>query len=308
MATYPIVLYPKLITDFRQKYPQIQQEVPISVAPKAKNVVREQRARLDAKFVFALRLLAWGLIVVGIVSFGKPLGFVALLGGAIALMVPLVMGRSYRQVGLPKHPGKLLSLNVPPNPTPEIRDELKVYFSALASTMKGRVLQPDGVTDAPIGASEKAFGQILETFFPGRVKAQLRLPIPDWERAYSTDFTVSFPELGVWIDVEIDEPYDYRTGKPTHCIDDDCHRNSFFLLNNWIVVRFSEEQVVRYPESCCLELAGVIQRVTKIQRYSAALSEVPPLIPVPMWTSRQAKKMAKAKTRDTYLRAIKLKA
>jgi hypothetical protein len=307
MATYPIVLYPKLITDFRQKYPQIQQEVPISVVPKAKEVLREQRPRLDAKFVLALRLLAFGLVFFGIVSFGKPLGLVALLGGAIALMVPLVLG-SNRQVGLPKHQRKPLFLNVPPNPTPEIRDELKVYFSALASTMKGRVLQPDGVTDAPIGASEKAFGQILETFFPGRVKAQLRLAIPDWERAYSTDFTVSFPELGIWIDVEIDEPYDYRTGKPTHCIDDDCHRNSFFLKNNWIVVRFSEEQVVRYPESCCLELAGVIQRVTKIQRYSAALSEVPPLNPVPMWTSRLAKKMAKAKTRDTYLRAIKLKA
>jgi hypothetical protein len=307
MATYPIVLYPKLIAEFRQKYPQIQQEVPISVAPTAKEVVREQRPRLDAKSVFALRVLAWGLIVVGIVSIGKALGVVALLGGAIALMMPLVMGRNW-QVGLPKHSRKPLSLNVPPNPHPEIRDELKVYFSALASTMKGRVLQPDGVTDAPIGASEKAFGQILETFFPGRVKAQLRLAIPDWERAYSTDFTVSFPELGIWIDVEIDEPYDYRTGKPTHCIDDDCHRNSFFIKNNWIVVRFSEEQVVRYPESCCRELAGVIQRVTKIQRYSAALSEVPPLNPVPMWTSRLAKKMAKAKTRDTYLRAIKLKA
>jgi hypothetical protein len=307
MATYPIVLYPKLITDFRQKYGHLQQEVPLSVVPKAKEVVREQRQRLDALLVFVRRLLAWGLVIVGIVLFGKPLGLVALLGGAIALMVPLVLGRN-RQVSLPKHPGKLLSLNVPPKPDPEIRDELKVYFSALASTMKGKVLQPDGVTDAPIGASEKAFGQILETFFPGRVKAQLRLAIPDWERAYSTDFTVSFPELGIWIDVEIDEPYDYRTGKPTHCIDDDCHRNSFFLKNNWIVVRFSEEQVVRYPESCCLELAGVIQRVTKIQRYSAALSEVPPLIPLPMWTSRLAKKMAKAKTRDTYLRAIKLKA
>ncbi len=307
MATYPIVLYPKLITEFRQKYPQIQQEVPISVVPTAKEVVREQRPRLDAKLIFALRLLGSGLVIVGIVSIGKALGLVALLGGAIALIVPLVMGRN-RQVGLAKHSRKPLSLNVPPNPTPEIRDELKVYFSALASTMKGRVLQPDGVTDAPIGASEKAFGQILETFFPGRVKAQLRLAIPDWERAYSTDFTVSFPELGIWIDVEIDEPYDYRTGKPTHCIDDDYHRNSFFIKNNWIVVRFSEEQVVRYPESCCRELAGVIQRVTKIQRYSAALSEVPPLNPVPMWTSRLAKKMAKAKTRDTYLRAIKLKA
>jgi hypothetical protein len=204
MATYPIVLYPKLITEFRQKYPQIQQEVPISVVPTAKEVHQEQRPRLDAKFVFALRLLAWGLVVVGIVSIGKALGVVALLGGAIALMMPLVMGRN-RQVGLPKHSRKPLSLNVPPNPHPEIRDELKVYFSALASTMKGRVLQPDGVSQAPIGASEKAFGQILETFFPGRVKAQLRLPIPDWERAYSTDFTVSFPELGVWIDVEIDE-------------------------------------------------------------------------------------------------------
>lgn len=307
MATYPIVLYPKLIAEFRQKYPQIQQEVPISVAPTAKEVLREQRLRLDAKSVFALRLLGSGLVIVGIVSIGKALGVVALLGGAIALMMPLVMGRN-RQVGLPKHSRKPLSLNVPPNPNPEFRDELKVYFSALASTMKGRVLQPDGVSQAPIGASEKAFGQILETFFPGRVKAQLRLPIPDWERAYSTDFTVSFPELGVWIDVEIDEPYDYRTGKPTHCIDDDCHRNSFFIKNNWIVVRFSEEQVVRYPESCCRELAGVIQRVTKIQRYSAALSEVPPLNPVPMWTSRLALKMAKAKTRDTYLRAIKLKA
>jgi hypothetical protein len=175
--------------------------------------------------------------------------------------------------------------------------------------MKGQVLQPDGVTDAPVGASERAFGQVLETFFPGRVKAQLRLPIPNWDGAYSTDFTISFPEIGIWIDVEIDEPYDYKTGNPTHCSDDerDRNRNSFFLKNNWIVVRFSEEQVVRYPESCCKEIALVIRRVTGIEKYVHDLADAASLGPSPMWTSRQAKKMAKAKIRDKYLRLIKLK-
>jgi hypothetical protein len=170
--------------------------------------------------------------------------------------------------------------------------------------MKGQVLQPDGVTDAPVGASERAFGQVLEKFFPGRVKAQLRLPIPNWDGAYSTDFTISFPELGVWIDVEIDEPYDYKTGNPTHCSDDerDRNRNSFFLNNNWIVVRFSEEQVVRYPESCCKEIALVIRRVTGIEKYVHDLTDATSLGISPMWTSRQALKMAKAKVRDKYLR------
>jgi very-short-patch-repair endonuclease len=175
--------------------------------------------------------------------------------------------------------------------------------------MRGKVLLPDGVTDAPVGVSEKAFEQILEKYFPGRVNAQLRMQIPNWDGAYSTDFTISFPELGIWIDVEIDEPYDYQTGKPTHCTSDDRdrNRNSFFLNNNWIVVRFAEEQVVSSPESCCKEIALVISSVMKLNIYAKNLEAYSSLKPLPMWTQKQAKKMARANYRDKYLNRQKSK-
>jgi hypothetical protein len=249
--------------------------------------------------VFALRVLGSGLLVIGLLSMGKPVGILTLLLAGASFGVTFFLNRTFHKSPLPPESKRLAE---PVQQTPS--DELQTYLRALSTHMMGQVLQPDGVTDAPIGASEKAFGQVLEKFFPGRVKAQLRLPIPNWDGAYSTDFTISFPEIGIWIDVEIDEPYDYKTGKPTHCSDDerDRNRNSFFLLNNWIVVRFSEEQVVRYPESCCKEIALVIRRVTGIEKYVHDLADATSLAISPMWTSRQAKKMAKAKVRDKYLR------
>jgi len=249
--------------------------------------------------VFALRLLGSGLLVISLLSIGKPVGILTLLLAGASLGTTFFLNRTFHKSPMPPESKRLAE---PVQQTPS--DELQTYLIALSTHMKGQVLQPDGVTDAPIGASERAFGQVLETFFPRRVKAQLRLPIPNWDGAYSTDFTISFPEIGIWIDVEIDEPYDYKTGNPTHCSDDerDRNRNSFFLLNNWIVVRFSEEQVVRYPESCCKEIALVIRRVTGIEKYVHDLADATSLGPSPMWTSRQAKKMAKAKVRDKYFK------
>jgi len=248
--------------------------------------------------VFALRVLGSGLLVISLLSIGKPVGILTLLLAGASWAATFFFHRT-RSSSLPPESKQLV---IPDRKAPS--DELQTYLIALSTHMKGQVLQPDGVTDAPIGASERAFGQVLETFFPGRVKAQLRLPIPNWDGAYSTDFTISFPEIGIWIDVEIDEPYDYKTGNPTHCSDDerDRNRNSFFLNNNWIVVRFSEEQVVRYPESCCKEIALVIRRVTGIEKYVHDLADATSLAISPMWTSRQALKMAKAKVRDKYLR------
>jgi hypothetical protein len=63
------------------------------------------------------------------------------------------------------------------------------------------------LSELPRKRSEKSW----KDSFPERVSTQLRLPIPNWDGAYSTDFTISFPSIGVWIDVEIDEPYDYKT-------------------------------------------------------------------------------------------------
>ena len=360
MGTYPVILYPKLIADFRQRHCYSQSShqdfdsnLSQSFGTKSQSaaVVTNQSKYLSKKQVFALLLLGTGLVVIGIASFRSSVGLLAFGVGTLALMASLwdklftfrqyTMQSSKRQSNssecrdiLPEHlyrnselknqkyPNSQLptsnsefptfnsqlrtsnsELQTPNSQLVQSGSDLKVYLSHLSDTMRGKVLQPDGVTDAPIGASEKAFGLVLEKFFQGRVKAQLRLPIPNWDGAYSTDFTISFPEIGIWIDCEIDEPYDYKTGKPTHCTDDkrDRNRNKFFLSHNWIVVRFSESQVVLYPESCCKELVLVIKRVTGMEMFSKGFATVPTLKPAPMWTVKQAKKMAKVKYRDQYL-------
>jgi len=326
MATYPLVLYPRLIAEFRKTH----QLMAVGGAIEGKAQSTGQKAEVLCQTAFgkneflavpvvskerSLKLSSIGIVVtgagliaIGVINVASPMGAVALLLGVLTATAPLFWRRKKSLATSRPNPNRL-SVPAPPKHQPVANADLRGYLEELADTMRGKVLQPDGVSDAPVGASEVAFRKVLEKFFPERVSTQLRLPIPNWDGAYSTDFTISFPEIGIWIDVEIDEPYDYKTGKPTHCSDDerDRNRNSFFLNNNWIVVRFSEEQVVRYPESCCKEIALVIRRVTGIEKYVHDLTDATSLGISPMWTSRQALKMAKAKIRDKYLRLIKLK-
>jgi hypothetical protein len=313
MATYPIVLYPRLIAEFRKTHQLIIEGKAELLGQTAfgKNeflavpITNKKRSR---KLSIVLMGMGAGLVAIGVASITSPIGLVAGLLGVVVAASPLLWRRK-KSLATSRPHHYPLPVPAPPEHQPIANTDLKAYLSELADTMRGKVLQPDGVTDAPVGASEEAFRKVLERFFPERVSTQLRLPIPNWDGAYSTDFTISFPSIGVWIDVEIDEPYDYKTSNPTHCADDerDRNRNSFFLKNNWIVVRFSEEQVVRHPESCCKEIASVIQIVTGMTMYSQALTPVPTLMPAPMWTFRQAKKMAKAKSRDRYLRLPRAK-
>lgn len=41
----------------------------------------------------------------------------------------------------------------------------------------------------------------------------------------------------------------------------DSKRNNFFINKGWLVIRFSEEQVVRHPHSCCKTVAQAIALV-----------------------------------------------
>ena len=310
MATYPVILYPRLIAEFRKTH-QLIAVVDANQTAKSSTgfvVVPVPRKKRFCNLSIVLMGIGAGLVAIGVASITSPLGSVAGLLGVVVAVSPLFWRRK-NSLGSTRPNQNALSVPAPQKHQLVAKADLKGYLSELADTMRGKVLQPDGVTDAPVGASEEAFKKVLERFFPERVSTQLRIPIPNWDGAYSTDFTISFPEIGVWIDVEIDEPYDYKTFLPTHCADDerDRNRNSFFLKNNWIVVRFSEEQVVRHPESCCKEIASVIQVVTGMTMYSQFLATAPTLMPMPMWTKQQAKKMAKAKSRDKYLKLPRVK-
>ena len=184
--------------------------------------------------------------------------------------------------------------NIAPMRLPQREEELHRW-------LQGKVLQPYRQSDAPTGVSEKAFYQITKRFFPNIVQG-IAFHNPKFPHPYSADFVIVHTS-GLSIDIEIDEPYVGNTKAPHHCIDQgkDNIRNQFFTNNNWLVIRFSEKQAVKYPYHCCKVIAKVIARVLGDYTFLTQLKDVPLLPPEPMWTIKQAKKWAIENYRKTYL-------
>jgi DNA helicase-2/ATP-dependent DNA helicase PcrA len=162
---------------------------------------------------------------------------------------------------------------------------------------------PDGDnSDAPLGNAERFFLTVLERYFPGKVftRRYINSPPPS-DRYYTPDFTFIEPEYRLFMDIEIDEPYEYKQGKPTHFIGSDDERNRHISERyGWVVIRFTEEQVIRQPESCCKVIAGVLAEITLDATPLEPFAGVPDLLPEPQWTEGQANAKAIAKYRDTY--------
>lgn len=167
----------------------------------------------------------------------------------------------------------------------------------LEQCLKGKVMQPTKSSSAQRGVSEEKFYHVLRQYFP--VEFGGEFPIPNSKYAYSADLQIVY-KCGLAVDIEIDEPYEGRSLEPHHCIDQgkDLQRNKFFISGNWIVIRFAEIQVVKYPYECAVVVDHVL---------SKALGGKPRLKPterlpvVNVWTIKEAKKMAKSGFRQTYL-------
>jgi hypothetical protein len=153
------------------------------------------------------------------------------------------------------------------------------------------------------GQSEARFGRFLKKYFSGKIYAGLTLFIPGYEYPYTPDFAYINSSIGLFIDIEIDEPYVYTTGQETHCLNcwKEQRRNNFFLDKGWLVVRFAEEQVVQWPLSCCKVIANTINRVTG-ETIPAELANEPHLPSIDRWTEEEARNMADENFRDSYLR------
>ena len=160
-------------------------------------------------------------------------------------------------------------------------------------------------SDARTGGSEPEFGDYLNCYFPGQIYTNCKLKIPNFERPYTPDFAYIDREINLFIDIEIDEPYTYNdhgeieaihyVGRPK-----DERRNDFFNNKGWIVIRFSEEQAVRYPRRCCKFIAEQISEITRNSAITNQFAQTPNLQPLQQWTEEEAMEMAKRKERNNY--------
>ncbi|WP_254173125.1 endonuclease domain-containing protein [Planktothrix pseudagardhii] len=172
-----------------------------------------------------------------------------------------------------------------------------------------KIVQPpsnQGNTGVQQGVSEKQFFIYLCRYFSGVYDfcMGVEFPIPNTSFCYTADFILIHQATGLAIDIEIDEPYDGKTGKPHHCVDQnkDQQRNRFFLERNWVVIRFSEYQVVKCPEGCCKAIAQVIFQITGDYSGLIKLQSIKDLLPHKQWKNKEAVYMAKTKFRQSYLK------
>jgi hypothetical protein len=150
------------------------------------------------------------------------------------------------------------------------------------------------------------FRPYINCYFPGKIDTNCELNIPNFDYPYNPDFAYIDREINLFIDIEIDEPYTYDNYgkiKPIHYFgrSKDENRNDFFNNNRgWIVIRFSEEQAVRYPDSCCKFIAQQIAEITRNSAITSQFAQTLDLQPQQQWTKKEAIEMGKRKERNDY--------
>lgn len=148
------------------------------------------------------------------------------------------------------------------------------------------------------GKSEAFFLRYLQKYFPKQVYIDMALPAG--EAFYYPDFALINQKNQLFVDIEIDEPYNYK-GKPTHTQGSDDKRNAYFVESGWVVIRFAEEQIARQPLQCCKFLAQTLFQISNDKTFLQELQKAPDLTLMPFtWDSQAAQTMRANRTRDSY--------
>ena len=123
---------------------------------------------------------------------------------------------------------------------------------------------------------------------------------------YEPDLVYIDKEKGIFVDIEIDEPYS-GAHHPTHYITSkgihkDARRNELFRKAGWLVIRFTERQIYCETKSCMKVLIDLLLNMNATESIPACLINVKELKPEPCWTAEEAKDKSQQCYRKTYLR------
>ena len=131
-----------------------------------------------------------------------------------------------------------------------------VYSPASNALLK---LPREGRSDIH-GYKEPDFFAELKARLTGiSISDDMHLRIPGRLAPYEPDFVLYDESINLYIDVEIDEPYDGFSRLPIHISEGkDTIRDVFFKESGWVVVRFTEKQVHLSSEQCIRTLENII--------------------------------------------------
>jgi hypothetical protein len=147
------------------------------------------------------------------------------------------------------------------------------------------------------GYKEKDFYQAILAHIPElEVDIDLHMAIPFFNKPYEPDIVLIDQNLNLYIDIEIDEPYDGYYRFPRHEVEKDENRDLFFTESGWIVIRFTERQIHLQERECIAYIKDVLNSI-----YTYELEETSNCVPEPQWDYQQAIQWEKSHYREKYL-------
>ena len=139
--------------------------------------------------------------------------------------------------------------------------------------------------------------EIERAFTDISISDNFHLKIPGRYAPYEPDIVLYDEALNLYIDGEIDEPYDGYSRLVTHIIEGrDAIRDVFFKESGWVVVRFTEKQVHLSCDQCIRTLRNIVDTMRgKAKPVSPCIEEEA------RWNRRQAIQWEKDLYREKYL-------
>ena len=155
------------------------------------------------------------------------------------------------------------------------------------------------------------FYQILNEYFPEKVLTNYTIAQDDDNSCFVPNYIVSVSDRKLYIDVEIDVPYDLESGEPQSFVGSPANpdeesfskqnHDSFFEKEGWVVIRFAEEQIVKQPISCCKYIAQTIYELIGDDLVLQKFNTVDNITPLDTWTFSQCESLREERYRENYL-------
>jgi hypothetical protein len=118
------------------------------------------------------------------------------------------------------------------------------------------------------GFKESDFCKQIRASIDGiQITDNVHMVIPNFKKPYEPDIVLFDKILNLYIDIEIDEPYDGYYRYPTHYVNpedevkQDDVRDLFFNESGWIVIRFTEKQIHLQPYECIAYIKNVLSSI-----------------------------------------------
>lgn len=123
----------------------------------------------------------------------------------------------------------------------EILKRLKIQISSKKDWIfRSLIILKD--KDVKKGISEELFYKYLNKYTDFKVYKSIKCSY------YYPDLIIIKDDIV--IDLEIDEPYAFDTKEPIHFEKSDASRDDFFLKNDYVLLRFTENQIIDNPKIC----------------------------------------------------------